>query len=200
MTTQRILLVRHGRSAYQHDGRWLNLAGVHEFEKGYNLASIRDDDPPPETLIEVARSALIVASDMPRAIASATRLVPGCEPHVSPLLREIGVEPPRWIPFRMPVEVWDTLHFWNWTLRLLRAVDHEDVRRAGKAAEWLVERVGHEPTMCVVTHGMFRRVLHAQLVLRGWAPVPGPRTFANWSAWAYAREAEMPSTRVKLAV
>src|SRR5688500_10553391 len=133
MTTQRILLVRHGRSSYQHDGRWLDLAGVQEFERGYNSAGIRDDDPPPPGLIEEVRTALIVASDMPRAIASASRLVPGCEPHVSPLLRELSVEPPRWIPFRMPVEAWDVLHYWNWTYRLLRSVDHDGVRRAGKA-------------------------------------------------------------------
>lgn len=198
--TQRILLVRHGRSSYQHDGRWLDLAGVREFERGYNSAGIRDDDLPPPQLIEEVRTALIVASDMPRALASVSRLVPGCEPHVSPLLRELTVEVPTWIPFRMPVEVWDTLQYWNWTYRLMRKLDHDDVRRAGKAADWLLERVGREPTTCVVTHGMFRRVLHAQLAMRGWKPVPGRRTFANWSVWSYAREAETPSSRVKLAV
>lgn len=26
---------------------------------------------------------------------------------VSPLLREIDLEPPRWIPLRLPIEVWD---------------------------------------------------------------------------------------------
>lgn len=200
MLRQRILLVRHGRSSYQHDGRWLDLAGVRAFEQGYNSAGIRDDDAPPASLIDEARSALLVASDMPRALASAARLVPGRAPHVSPLLREISVEPPRWIPFRMPVEAWDVLHYWSWTYRLLRNVDHDAVRRARNAVDWLLERAGREPATCVVTHGMFRRVLHAQLVMRGWTPVPGPRTFANWSTWAYAREAEMTSARVKLAV
>jgi broad specificity phosphatase PhoE len=199
--TQRILLVRHGRSSYEHDGRWLDLEGVRRFERGYNEAGIRDDDLPPAHLIAEARAAsLIVASDMPRAIASAKRLAPNCEPHISPLLREIVVEVPGWIPFRMPVEVWDTLQYWRWTYRLLRNVDHEVVRRAGHAMDWLLERAPAESTMCVVTHGMFRRVLHAQLMTRGWNAEPGPRRFANWSAWIYAREVETAASRVKLAV
>lgn len=202
--TQRILLVRHGRSAYQHDGRWLDLDGVRAFERGYNAASIRDDDLPPPQLVAEARAAsLIVASDMRRAIASANRLAPDREPHVSPLLREIAVEAPTWIHIRLPVEVWDTFEYWQWTYRLLRRVKHDAVQRASSAADWLLERVGAQGascTACVVTHGMFRRVLDAQLRRRGWTPVRGSRSFANWSAWSYAKEAETRSSRVKLAV
>lgn len=198
--TRRLLLVRHGRSSYTHDERWLDLESVHRFERGYNEAGIREDDLPPPELVELARSSLIVSSDMPRAIASARRLVPDCQALISPLLREIAIEPPRWIVVPMPVEVWDTIHYWKWTYRLLRGADHDAVRRARAAAGWLAECAGTAESTCVVTHGGFRRVLHVQLLASGWKPAPGPRTFANWSAWGYWRDAEAPSMPVQRAV
>ena len=183
-----IHLVRHARSAYVHHGRWLDIAGVDRFEADYNAAGIRDDSLPPPDLVETASGAdVIAASDMLRAILSAKRLVPHREPDVSPLLREISIEPPRWLPLRMPINTWDKICHYQWSYRLALGLDHEYVRRAQGAAEWLLDRAtkGRSTNVVAITHQGFRRILDAQLIARGLRPVPGPRTLKNWSTWSY---------------
>src|SRR5689334_19726459 len=103
-----IHLVRHGRSALVHDGSWFRWTDVGSYEDAYDAHGIRDDDGPGDELHAlVARKPLLVASDLPRAIASAQRLAPEGEIQLSPLLREIRLEPPRWVPLRLPIQVWD---------------------------------------------------------------------------------------------
>lgn len=185
--TPRIHLVRHGRSAHVHDGRWMRAGGVSGFESAYNAAGIRTDDAPPAELLGAANAAhVIAASDLPRAIASAQRLAPGRELAVSPLLREIELEPPRWIPIPLPIEVWDVFSHLQWTYRLMIGADHEYVRRANDAADWLVARAGSSSAVVAVTHGGFRRIIADRLVARGWSAGEGRRSYANWSTWSYA--------------
>ena len=91
--TARILLVRHGPSAHAHDGRWMHRYDVPRFEDAYDAAGIRDDPPPPAQLRSVAATAGVVcASDLRRAIESASRVAPGGELVVLPLLREVRRE------------------------------------------------------------------------------------------------------------
>jgi hypothetical protein len=102
-----IHLIRHGRSALVHDGRWFRHSDVGAYEDAYDAAGIRDDERPGASLETlVGENAAIVASDLPRAIASARRLAPECRIELSPLLREIRLEPPWWIPGRLPIQVW----------------------------------------------------------------------------------------------
>lgn len=164
--------------------------GVSDFERAYNAASILDDDAPPPQLIRVAGTAhVIAASDLPRAIASARRIAPTREPDVTPLLREIDLEPPRWMP-HLPIQVWDTLSHLQWTYRLIRGAPHEFIRRANAAAEWLAHRAGDSATVLAVTHGGFRRLIANRLDARGWNAGPEQRSYANWSTWSYSRDRE----------
>ncbi len=184
--TARIHLVRHGRSSHSHDGRWMHCDEVHAFEDAYDAAGIRDDDTPPPELIRTAESAhVIAASDLPRAIASATRIAPGRDPDVTPLLREFRLEPPRWLP-RLPMQAWELICYVQWTYRLLGDAPNDSIRRAEDAAEWLAQRAGDLATVVAVTHGGFRRLIGNRLELRGWRTGPGPRSYANWSVWSYA--------------
>jgi broad specificity phosphatase PhoE len=181
-------LVRHGHSAFVHDGRWMNPDDVARFDREYDARGIRDDSLPPPALIETAaQAAVIAASDLPRAIASARRLAPGREPDVSPLLREIELETSPWMPrvARLPVVAWDAINFARWSYRLLTQSDHAFVRRADAAVDWLLERMNGDSTVLVITHGGFRRLLDARLIARGWLRVPGPLSYANWSSWSY---------------
>ena len=126
-----IHLVRHGRSALVHDGRWFHWADVPAYEDAYDAHGIRDDDRPRAELDALLDpSAKIVASDLPRAIASAQRLAPDRPIELSPLLREIRLEPPRWIPVRLPIQIWDVFSHVQWSYRLFSSADHEYVRRA----------------------------------------------------------------------
>ena len=186
--TARILLVRHGRSAHVHDGRWMRDAGLRAFEDAYDAAGIRDDDIPPSEVIRLAREAeVIAASDLPRAIASARRLVPTREPDVTPLLREIRLEPARWMP-HCPIQLWDVISHVQWTYRLLLSRPHDSIHRARDAAEWLAQRAADSATVLAVTHGGFRRLLASGLEQRGWRAGPERRSYANWSIWSYSRD------------
>lgn len=181
-----IHLVRHGRSALVHDGSWFRWTDVGSYEDAYDAHGIRDDDGPGDELHAlVARKPLLVASDLPRAIASAQRLAPDGEIQLSPLLREIRLEPPRWVPLRLPIQVWDAFSHVQWSYRLLSDADHEYVRRARQAVDWLVDSATRSSNVVAVTHGGFRRILDARLVARGWRRAFAKRRYSNWSVWSY---------------
>jgi broad specificity phosphatase PhoE len=181
-----IHLVRHGRSALVHDGRWFAWADVHAYEDAYDAAGIRDDDHPGAELATLAaNSARLIASDLPRAIASAQCLAPEGTFDVSPLLREIRLEPPRWVPGRLPIQVWDAFSHVQWSYRLFSRADHEYVRRASQAVDWLAEHATRSAAIVAVTHGGFRRILDARLVERGWKRGFTKRRYENWSVWSY---------------
>ena len=180
-----IHLVRHGRSALVHDGRWFRWAEVSSYEDAYDAAGIRDDDhPAAESTALLASKPVVVASDLPRAIASARRLAPQGDIQLSPLLREMRLEPPRWIPARLPIQIWDMFSHVQWSYRLLSNADHEYVRRASKAVDWLVEHAARS-NVVAVTHGGFRRILDARLVARGWSRAFEKKRYHNWSVWSY---------------
>lgn len=161
---------------------------VRHYEDRYNAAGILEHDAPPPALLALAADADVIAtSDLERAVASAARVAPGRPTAVTPLLRELYLEPPRWLPLPLPIEGWDVLSHLQWTYRLLRGSDHEYVRRAGDAADWLIERAGTTAAVLAVTHGGIRRLLAARLAARGWRAAPGPRRYNNWSAWSYTR-------------
>jgi len=181
-----IHLVRHGRSALVHDGRWYRWAEVPSYEDAYDAAGIRDDDhPAAESEALFASKPLVVASDLPRAIASARRLAPDDEIAFSPLLREMRLEPPRWIPGRLPIQIWDMFSHVQWSYRLFANADHEYVRRASAAVDWLAYHASRSPSVVAVTHGGFRRILDARLVQRGWRRTFEKKRYHNWSVWSY---------------
>lgn len=182
----RIHLVRHGRSSLVHDGRWFAAPDVGRYEDAYDAQGIHDESHPPTELVEVAsRADVVVSSDMTRAIASARRLAPGREPEIVPHLRELRLEPPAWVPLKLPIEAWDAMSYAQWTYRIALGVDHEIARRAGVAADWLVERAGKGATIVAVTHGGIRRIIDRHLERRGARPVSDRRSHANWSCWTY---------------
>jgi broad specificity phosphatase PhoE len=183
-----IHLVRHARVDYVHDERWMNAAGVQRFEDGYNAADIHGDSHPPAELVAIAAKATVVAaSDMRRAIASVQRLVPGREADITPLLREITLETPAWVRFPLPILGWDVISHSLVSWYIARSRDHEFLRRAELAAHWLAERAAESASVVAVTHGGFRRILDHRLVTRGWARIPGSRSYENWSVWSYTR-------------
>ena len=183
-----IHLVRHAKVAYVHPERWINAAGVRRFEDGYNAAPIHDDSLPPAELMAMAAKAdVLAASDMIRAIASVRRLDPARDAHVVPSLREITLDTPEWMRLPLPIVVWDLFSHTLVTVRMLLSLDHEHIRRANEATNWLVERASDTQRVVAVTHGGFRRLLDAQLVRRGWQRAHAKKSYANWSVWSYTR-------------
>lgn len=181
----RILLVRHGHSSHVHDGRWMPASGVGKYEDAYDAVGIREDSRPSGDLLKLAADATLVSSDMTRAIASIERLAQGRRYQVSPLLREIRLEPPLWLPGRLPIEAWDAMSALQWTWRLRVGAENDFVRRAHQAADWLAQLDAAAETILAVTHGGFRRIVEAALVARGWKATRERRAWDNWSVWSF---------------
>jgi broad specificity phosphatase PhoE len=184
----RIVLVRHGKSTHRHDGSWLRHDEVHRFENAYDAAGIRDDShPSPELIAEAAAVDVVYASDMIRAIESAARLAPKERVVISPLLREITLEPPSWIPAKLPLDAWDMICQLRLRYRIAVMAEHAFVERAQRAVEMLSDHVGSSGTAVVVTHGGFRQHLAARFELAGWIAAGPNRSYANWSTWSFTR-------------
>src|SRR4051812_23503002 len=93
--SQKILLVRHGRSAHVHVGS-IDLAGFGRWREAYEAAGIHQHDQPPAALKALASaSAVTVASTAARATESARLLAAEREVTTSPLLAELELLPPR---------------------------------------------------------------------------------------------------------
>jgi broad specificity phosphatase PhoE len=191
---QQIVLVRHGRSAHVHREGWVDAAGLERWRAAYEAAAIDPADaPPPALLARVAGAGALVASDAPRAVASAARLAaPGAEPPVvTPLLRETDLRVPRWVGWRMPLAGWAVAIGVEWLRGAAPGgrVPAATLARAAQAAELLATLAGARGCVVAVTHGDFRRLLAARLRQLGWSASPGRRSYRNWSAWEFARPA-----------
>lgn len=166
----------------------MNRRAVSAFEDAYDAASILDEAVPPIDLLRASENAdVICSSDLPRAIATARRVAPDREIVITPLLREIRLEPPLWIPFALPISTWDALSHAQWSYRLWAKSRNAFVERADQATEWLEERASRARTTLVVTHAGFRRLLHARFRSRGWRSLHARQSYEHWSIWALER-------------
>ena len=190
-----IHLVRHGRSAHVSPG-WLDADGIRQWMVAYDAAEIALHHPPPPSLLALAADAgIVVASTLPRAIASAALLAPGREITTSALLRETPLETsaqplPRLGGLRWPRAVWALVQGTRWLASSIRGahppgVDAAALARAEEAAEWLASLSSEHGRVVAVTHGIFRTLVAAALVRRGWG-APDRRPYHEWSAWRYA--------------
>ena len=169
---------------------WIDAAGVARWREAYDAAGILDTSVPPADLVAIAAQAeCVMTSDLARAIRSAERLAPGKPARVSPLLREMPLEIPRWVPARWPLVVWEVCIHLHWLVNERRGsiAEAAELERAAAAAA-LLDAVSREAqTLVVVTHGAFRRLLARQLAATGWAGDPRERGYRNWSAWPFRR-------------
>ena len=188
--TRRIILVRHGHSAHTMTPGWIDAAGVARWREAYDAAGILDTSVPPPDLVAVAAQAeCVMTSDLARALRSAERLVPGRPARVSALLREMPLEIPRWLPARWPLVVWEACIHLHWLVKERRGsiAEARELQRAADAVALLDDVSREAPTVVVVTHGAFRRVLALQLASAGWTSDPRERGYRNWSAWPFRR-------------
>lgn len=189
-----IVLVRHGRSAHA-DKRWLSADGMREWMRAYDAAGIVPADVPPPALVELAGCCdVVVASDLPRAVASAARLADADRVVVSPLLREAPLETatqplPRLGGVRLPLLAWALVlggrsAAAEWRGAPPIGVDDAVLARADEATRWLAGLAPPGSRVIAVTHTLFRRVLSEALVRQGWQR-PAERERRTWSAWSH---------------
>ncbi len=186
---RRIALVRHARSAHVHTG-WIDATGFEAWREAYEAAGIREDERVPGHLSQLARRAdWLIASDAPRAIATARLLAPGREITVSPLLRELDLESPNLGGLRLPLTAWAFAVGGRILLQTLRRQDPSaaEAARVHSAAAWLEDLAARHSLVVAVTHGAFRRQLSARLLQTGWQAEAGRRSVRHWSAWLFRR-------------
>ena len=187
--TQKIVLIRHGRSAHVAKGL-LDRAAFLQWREAYEAAGIDAmESAPAELMVEARNAGMIVSSDVQRAIESAHVLADGRDVITSRLLRELALQPPslRWI--RLPLFGWALLFGVRWLFRRTHATPDEALR-VRAAAQWLNELSERHGEVVVVTHGMFRSLVARELAQRGWTPAIPKRSSAHWSAWSLTIAAE----------
>jgi broad specificity phosphatase PhoE len=191
----RIVLLRHGRSAHVAGG-WLDADALRRWFVDYDLAALAHDERPPERARALAREvACVVASDMPRARASAALLLPDGPVRESPLLREVPMPIPTWPGVRLPLVGWALATGMRAAVsRLRRLPPPEAVRQqAEAAAAWLGELAQAHGSVLAVTHAGVRAQITRVLREQGWvAAVEGGSyrqggSYAHWSAWTLTR-------------
>ena len=199
-SARELVLVRHGRSAHVEAG-WLNADGLRRWMTAYDAAEIALHHPPPSELRALTdQAARVVASDLPRAAASAQLLAPGRVIERSMLLRETPLETAaRPLPslggLRLPLRGWALVIGARWLAgwrpgALPPGADAQARDRAAEAAGWLVTLAEETPgRVVVVTHTTFRLLLAQALLERGWRG-PKRRPFHVWSAWRFTPGAD----------
>src|SRR5690349_2638913 len=152
----RIILVRHGPSSHTESPGWIDAAGVSRWREAYDAAGILPESEPPTALVALtARAGCVIASDLPRATASAERIAGGTAVRVTPLLRETPLEVPRWLPARWPLGVWGVCISVHWLLRERRGqiAAPAELERTAQAAALLDDVAREATTVVAVTHG-----------------------------------------------
>lgn len=192
MSIRKLVLVRHGRSAHVVNGL-LDRAGFLKWREDYEAAGIDAADAAPPELCAVARHAgALVCSDARRAIDSARRLAPDREAIISPLLRELSLEPPGLSRVRLPLIGWSLAIALRWIVRLslrLGPITRQESERVRAATDWLTELSASHGEVVCVTHGAFRSQVTKELTSRGWTSATPSRRSSHWSAWSFAAPA-----------
>jgi broad specificity phosphatase PhoE len=181
-----IVLVRHGRSAHVHRG-WIDRAGFGAWREAYEAAGLARGQAPSPELVRLAEGALVVSSDIRRAVESARLLAPEVE--TSPLLRELELPAPE-LGLRMPLAGWAlAIGLANFLLERKGGYPQPaEVERVKAAVGWLTGLAREHRTVVAVTHGSLRRELGLGLVARGWQALGRWRSIRPWSAWTFTSQ------------
>jgi hypothetical protein len=186
-TEPRIALVRHARSAHVQAG-WINATGYRAWREAYEAAGIQEDERVPDHLETlVSRADLVVASDAPRAVATARLLAAGQEITLSPLLRELDLLSPNLGGLCLPLTAWAFAVGGRILLQSLRRQypSPAEADRIHSAAAWLEDLATQHYLIVAVTHASFRLRLASRLLKGGWQAEPGRRSVRHWSAWVF---------------
>ena len=185
----RVLLIRHGPSSHKPGFTPVRAEDMLHWRDAYDRAGIDANAQPPASLAAaVARCDLVISSDLPRALESAQRLCAGRAIHHSELLRESALPIPA-LAVRLPVLAWETLATIHWGYRILRRADATpaELQRVANAATWIHEVARNSPSIAVVTHGVFRKLLARHLQESGWQLRRPRGGYEYWSTWTLER-------------
>lgn len=187
-STQRIVLVRHGRPHVRFSER-IPGYGFEDWLRRYDEAPLDPRVSPPRATVELAGTvAHVVTSDLRRSVETARAIAPDLAPPARAELREAGLSSPTFARPVLPAGLWGAMArvawFAGWAPR------SESIRDArGRAVSGalelsaLAERHG---SVLFVGHGILNAMIARSLRGAGWR---GPRRPAGsfWAATEYRR-------------
>ena len=169
---------------------WVDAVGFKRWRDVHDDAGLDPTDSVPGGVLSVvAKSEVIVCSDLRRSVESAHRIAPSRIIVQTALLRESNLPIPSWLPIRLPVAAWDALIHIQWGVQILQRADTsiDDLRRAEQVLTWLGNQEQFNGAVAVVTHGVFRRILANRAVKLGWTELTRRRSYKYWSVWSFLK-------------
>lgn len=176
-----IHMVRHGEPDLSR-AVWLSRQGFNAWWIEYGRVGLSPSALPPVPLMEIAaKAAVVVASPVRRARATAERLIEKSgatlEIIVDEIYEEMPLPAPMLLPFlRLPPPLWGTVARFAWWLGYADGGEsrYEAEERARKAADRLIELAADSDGDVVLCgHGWFIHMAAKELKRRGWSKVKG---------------------------
>jgi broad specificity phosphatase PhoE len=184
-TSMRIVLMRHGKPVMPTPP-WLPPAELSDWIAQYDRSEVARDGIPRASVTAAAAAAVIVASNLPRAISSARALGQNTFT-IDPVFREARLPFALWRYPRLPPAAWAVFFRLLWLCGYARGADSVRAtrRRARLAAERLVALAQDGPVL-LVGHGIMNRLIGGELLALGWA-ARDQHGSKYWSTNAYVR-------------
>lgn len=197
----RIVLVRHGRPDIAPT-RWIGHRAFRDYIDRYQRAGLAEDSEPPAELRALTDGAQrVFTSELPRAIESAHRLLPGIAQVSDPVFTEAPLASPPLSGLRLKVPAWAVLARLAWHGGYTPSIEtyRQAKLRAARALRILSEAAADDGRAVLVAHGYFNAILGRMLGQRGWRRVFGAHRAVYWNTvvydWPLAPNVETMSER-----
>ncbi|TBW10618.1 fructose-2,6-bisphosphatase [Azotobacter chroococcum subsp. isscasi] len=190
----RIILVRHGRPEHSA-ARWCSPAQMKDWIARYNEADVAGDEMPDRLVALAAEAGTVACSSVARCVQSRAFLDVDCCLQPDPLFAEAHLPYLDW-PFpRLPPSLWRLLFRSAWFCGFARHTEPigESNRRAGAAAERLIQLAEAHGSVLLMGHGIMNVLIARQLRKRGWAGPLHLLMRGYWHASVYRKESSAPS-------
>ena len=185
-----IVILRHGKPKIETPGR-LNASGFGRWIAAYNKAGIDTTHSPTQNAIAQAQAcSIVVCSDLPRSIESATALG----------IKNVKVQDPLFRECEMPYANWSypslSVPVWSYIFRILQLLGYasnaesfkEARLRAYGCALRLSEVAQKHESVLFIGHGSLNWLISKQLLRMGWVGPRNPgRNYWEYGVYRYKR-------------
>jgi len=184
----KISILRHGRSETLFDSP-ISACEFTTWINHYNQSGVSRTTMPSSQSLDCANSCrVIVSSGLARSIQSAALLLNDQTLFSDNLFDEAGMPYAEWKSIKLRPRYWAVLFRFMWYLGYAKnAESRVDTKQRAKRAALQLEELAHEnQSVLFVGHGIFNRLLAAELLSLGWS---GPRNpgAKHWAFGDYSK-------------
>jgi broad specificity phosphatase PhoE len=184
----KIVLVRHGKPDI-HRGRWINRKAFARYIDDYERAGLDPASHPPAALREMVQSVRkVFASDRPRSVQSAGRLLPQAQMISDPMFMEAQMASPALPLMRMHAAGWSVVGRLAWHAGHSTGVEswRNCKGRALNAMNTLIAEAERSGVAVLVAHGYINLMIGIRLLQRGWLR-DGKHRAEYWNTVVYEK-------------